>query len=141
MRERWSCTAAGRAWWSPPGCRRSSGGSPAWWNRSTSHGRRCRRTSIAWAPRWARRPSRWSSLVVVIGLLRGLPVIEMFMFGIALAVAVVPEALPGGRDHLACHRRAADGQAQRAGAPAADRGDARQHIGHLFRQDRHTDAE
>jgi Ca2+-transporting ATPase len=34
------------------------------------------------------------ALVVVIGLSRGLPVIEMFMFGIALAVAVVPEALP-----------------------------------------------
>jgi Ca2+-transporting ATPase len=33
-------------------------------------------------------------LVVVTGLARGLPVIEMFMFGIALAVAVVPEALP-----------------------------------------------
>ena len=33
-------------------------------------------------------------LVVVIGLGRGLPVIEMFLFGIALAVAVVPEALP-----------------------------------------------
>jgi Ca2+-transporting ATPase len=33
-------------------------------------------------------------LVVVIGLSRGLPVIEMFLFGIALAVAVVPEALP-----------------------------------------------
>ena len=34
------------------------------------------------------------AFVVVIGLLRGLPVIDMFMFGIALAVAVVPEALP-----------------------------------------------
>ncbi|HET9359289.1 MAG TPA: HAD-IC family P-type ATPase, partial [Vicinamibacterales bacterium] len=34
------------------------------------------------------------ALVVVIGLSRGLPVIQMFMFGIALAVAVVPEALP-----------------------------------------------
>jgi Ca2+-transporting ATPase len=34
------------------------------------------------------------ALVVVIGLTRGLPVMEMFMFGIALAVAVVPEALP-----------------------------------------------
>jgi len=33
-------------------------------------------------------------LVVAIGLLRGLPAIQMFMFGIALAVAVVPEALP-----------------------------------------------
>jgi Ca2+-transporting ATPase len=28
------------------------------------------------------------------GLLRGLPLLDMFMFGIALAVAVVPEALP-----------------------------------------------
>ena len=34
------------------------------------------------------------ALVVVVGLARGLPVIDMFMFGIALAVAVVPEALP-----------------------------------------------
>jgi Ca2+-transporting ATPase len=34
------------------------------------------------------------ALVVAIGLLRGLPVIDMFMFGVALAVAVVPEALP-----------------------------------------------
>ena len=34
------------------------------------------------------------ALVVVIGLMRGLPLIQMFMFGIALAVAVVPEALP-----------------------------------------------
>jgi Ca2+-transporting ATPase len=32
--------------------------------------------------------------VVAIGLARGLPLIDMFMFGIALAVAVVPEALP-----------------------------------------------
>jgi Ca2+-transporting ATPase len=34
------------------------------------------------------------ALVVVIGLVRGLPAMQMFMFGIALAVAVVPEALP-----------------------------------------------
>ena len=34
------------------------------------------------------------ALVVAIGLWRGLPVIEMVMFGLALAVAVVPEALP-----------------------------------------------
>jgi Ca2+-transporting ATPase len=34
------------------------------------------------------------TLVVAIGLFRGQPVIEMLMFGIALAVAVVPEALP-----------------------------------------------
>jgi P-type Ca2+ transporter type 2C len=34
------------------------------------------------------------ALVVIIGLARGLPALEMLLFGIALAVAVVPEALP-----------------------------------------------
>ena len=34
------------------------------------------------------------AVVVVAGLLRGLPAIDMLIFGIALAVAVVPEALP-----------------------------------------------
>jgi Ca2+-transporting ATPase len=34
------------------------------------------------------------AVVVAVGLARGLPLIQMFMFGIALAVAVVPEALP-----------------------------------------------
>ncbi|HRO61680.1 MAG TPA: HAD-IC family P-type ATPase, partial [Burkholderiaceae bacterium] len=33
-------------------------------------------------------------LIVVLGLWRGLPALDLFMFGIALAVAVVPEALP-----------------------------------------------
>ncbi len=33
-------------------------------------------------------------LIVALGLLRGQPLLEMFIFGIALAVAVVPEALP-----------------------------------------------
>ena len=34
------------------------------------------------------------SIIVVLGLLRGQDLLEMFIFGIALAVAVVPEALP-----------------------------------------------
>ena len=34
------------------------------------------------------------ALIVGLGLWRGLPVLDMFIFGIALAVAVVPEALP-----------------------------------------------
>ncbi len=34
------------------------------------------------------------SIIVAVGLLRGQPFIEMLIFGIALAVAVVPEALP-----------------------------------------------
>jgi Ca2+-transporting ATPase len=33
-------------------------------------------------------------VIVLIGILRGQPVLEMLIFGIALAVAVVPEALP-----------------------------------------------
>jgi Ca2+-transporting ATPase len=33
-------------------------------------------------------------LVVALGLLRGMPLVDMILFGIALAVAVVPEALP-----------------------------------------------
>jgi Ca2+-transporting ATPase len=34
------------------------------------------------------------AIIVVLGLLRGQPFVEMIIFGIALAVAVVPEALP-----------------------------------------------
>jgi Ca2+-transporting ATPase len=34
------------------------------------------------------------SLIVAVGVWRGLPPLDMFIFGIALAVAVVPEALP-----------------------------------------------
>ncbi len=45
----------------------------------------------------------------------------------------------GRGHHLAGHRRAADGQTPCADAPAAGRGNARQHFGHLLRQDRHAD--
>jgi Ca2+-transporting ATPase len=34
------------------------------------------------------------AIIIVLGLLRGQPFIEMFIFGVALAVAIVPEALP-----------------------------------------------
>ena len=34
------------------------------------------------------------AVIVVLGLVRGQPLLEMVLFGIALAVAVVPEALP-----------------------------------------------
>ena len=34
------------------------------------------------------------ALIVALGVWRGLPLLDMFIFGIALAVAVVPEALP-----------------------------------------------
>jgi len=48
--------------------------------------------------RLGRSLARWAlvvvALIVALGLLRGQPFIEMLVFGIALAVAVVPEALP-----------------------------------------------
>lgn len=34
------------------------------------------------------------TIIVILGVIRGQPVLEMFIFGVALAVAVVPEALP-----------------------------------------------
>ncbi|MFM8322776.1 MAG: cation-translocating P-type ATPase, partial [Chloroflexota bacterium] len=34
------------------------------------------------------------TLIVILGVVRGQPLLDMFIFGIALAVAVVPEALP-----------------------------------------------
>jgi Ca2+-transporting ATPase len=34
------------------------------------------------------------AIIVILGLVRGQPLLEMFIFGIALAVAAVPEALP-----------------------------------------------
>ncbi len=46
-----------------------------------------------------------------------------------------------GRHDLARDRRAAHGQAARAGPPAADRRDAGQHVGDLLRQDRDADEE
>ena len=35
-----------------------------------------------------------SITVIILGVLRGLPILDMFLFGVALAVAAVPEALP-----------------------------------------------
>ena len=56
-------------------------------------GRRCSKTSIGWGAS-SRAPRSWSCIIVALGLVRGQPFLEMLIFGIALAVAVVPEALP-----------------------------------------------
>ena len=56
--------------------------------------RRCRRTSIAWDRVLGKAALAIVAVIVALGVWRGLPPLEMFIFGIALAVAVVPEALP-----------------------------------------------
>ena len=88
---------------------------------------------------WRARRSRIVVVIVALGVIRGQPFVEMLVFGIALAVAVVPEALPAvvtislalGVQRLVKRRR--------ADAPARGGRDARQHVGHLLRQDRHAD--
>ena len=50
-----------------------------------------------------------------------------------------PGSASRGRDDIPGPRRAADGEAQRAGAPAVGRGDAGQRLRHRLGQDRHAD--
>ena len=78
------------------------------------------------------------AIIVALGLLRGQPFIEMLIIGIALAVAVVPEALACCRHHLAGDWCAKDGQTQRPHAPSARCRDAWQHFSDLLRQNRHA---
>jgi P-type Ca2+ transporter type 2C len=58
-------------------------------------------------------------IIVLLGVLRGQPLLEMFIFGIALAVAVVPEALPAVVTISLAIGYPAHGQTQRAGAQTA----------------------
>ena len=67
---------------------------PAWCTRWKPAARRCRRTSIGSAASSAKAALVIVAVIVALGLWRGMPLLDMFIFGIALAVAVVPEALP-----------------------------------------------
>ena len=58
-------------------------------------------------------------IIVALGMFRGQPFVEMLIFGVALAVAVVPEALPAVVTISLCPRRQEDGQTQRARASTA----------------------
>lgn len=55
------------------------------------------------------------AIIVALGLFRGQPFIEMLIFGIALAVAVVPEALPA-----AARGQSRDSDVRAGGYPAGD---------------------
>ena len=78
-------------------------------------------------------------LIVASGLFRGQPFVEMLIFGVALAVAVVPEALPAVVTislAIGVKRMIRRNALVRR---LACRRNARQHICHLFGQDGHAD--
>ena len=80
-------------------------------------------------------------LVFLLEWLRGGKVIDMFLTAVSLAVAAIPEGLPGRRHHRPGPGRPADGQAPRPDPEAAVRGDAGLRHGHLLGQDRDPDPE
>ena len=63
-------------------------------DRSKPAGRRSRKTSIRLGRTLGKAALAIVTIIVLLGLWRGQPLLDMFIFGIALAVAVVPEALP-----------------------------------------------
>jgi len=78
------------------------------------------------------------ALIVALGVWRGQDLLEMVIFGIALAWPSSPK--PSRRwDDLAGARGAAHGQAACPHPPTARRRDARVHLRDLFRQDGHVD--
>ena len=79
-----------------------------------------------------RATSGCGALIVALGLMRGQPLIEMLIFGIAPG-SRCRSGSPARRSHdFAGDRRAEDGQTQCAHPPAAGCGNPRQHIGDLF---------
>jgi len=77
------------------------------------------------------------AVVALLGLLRGHELLEMFLWGVSLAVAAVPEALPAvvtGALAIGVQRMANREEAPRRGDPGL-------HHLHLFGQDRHPHQE
>ncbi len=94
MRERSSPTAGAEAWSPPRGCAQNSARSQGCSNPLRWAERHFKRTSIASARVLAVIALVVVGLIIALGVLRGQDMLEMLLFGIALAVAVVPEALP-----------------------------------------------
>ena len=132
-------TAAAAPWSSPPAWTPSSAGSPGCSRPSRRAGRRCRRTSTGSANSLAKAAFVVVAIIVALGLLRGQPFIEMLIFGIALAVAVVPEALPAVVTiSLAIGvQRMVKRHALMRRLPAVETLGST--VGHLLGQDRHAD--
>ena len=79
------------------------------------------------------------TVIIIFGLLRGQPFIEMLIFGIALAVAVVPEALPAVVTiSLALGVRRMVKRNALVQTPLG-RGSPWKHLGYMLRQDRYVD--
>ena len=80
-------------------------------------------------------------LIGIVAVVRGFPLADAALAGISLAVAAVPEGLPGRGHHRAGDRRAADGAPAGDHPPPARGRDARLDHGRGVGQDRHADAQ
>ena len=124
------------------------------------HGRRAPRWAASPAPRRAApartplqvRLDRLSRLLIpiaagicgtlaLLAYLQGDTLAHSVLVGVSLAVAALPEGLPGRRDDHAGAEHAPDGRARRDRSPAGRGGDARLDHRDLQRQDRHADRE
>ena len=77
-------------------------------------------------------------LVFVLQMVQGADFADAALGAVALAVAAIPEGLPGGRHRHPGHRHQPDGQAARHREAAPLGRDARLDLGDLLGQDRHA---
>ena len=81
-----------------------------------------------------------AAALLAVALARGYPFVDAVLAAVSLAVAAIPEGLPGDRDDRARRRRPADGPPARSDPEAAGGRDAGIDNRHLHRQDRNADA-